>query len=237
MRGSNERPPRKPFTNPLLMFAYPEVFILLIFNGTYYAVLYGVTASLSVIFEKIYPYLTETDLGLCFLAIGGGMFFGTWISGKLCDAYYRKIRDDLVRQARSNSEKDIDPKAVEQDPSFPIEKARLQILPCIMFVYMACVIGYGWSLQSRVTIAVPLVLQVISKFVSPALCFNGLVSHRLWCSWPDRYSHNERYPDSVSRPMAQPRILDHRVCTSTFCQQRVDSIESYYPDRIILSAV
>jgi hypothetical protein len=154
------------------------------------------------------------------------MFFGTWLSGRLCDAYYRKIRDDLVRQARSNSEKDIDPKAVEQDPSFPIEKARLQILPCIMFVYIACVIGYGWSLQSRVTIAVPLVLQVISKFVSPTLYFNGLVSHRLWCSWPDRYSHNERYSDSVSRPMAQPRILDHRVCTSAATREF---------DRILLS--
>jgi hypothetical protein len=29
----------------------------------------GVTASLSIIFEDTYPYLTQTDIGLCFLAI------------------------------------------------------------------------------------------------------------------------------------------------------------------------
>jgi hypothetical protein len=177
MNESNERPPRKPFTNPLLMFGYPDILVLLIFNGTYYAVLYGVTASLSVIFEKIYPSLTQTDIGLCFLAIGGGMLFGTLLSGKLSDAYYRKIRNDIVRQVQSTSEEDIDPKTVEQDPTFPIEKARLQVLPCLMFVYIACVVGYGWSLHLRVSIAVPLVLQAISKLVLSSLCYTA---HRLW---------------------------------------------------------
>ena len=90
------------------------------------------------------------------------MLIGSWLSGKLTDSYYRKVRDDLVRQARSNAEKDIDAKAVEKDPKFPIEKARLQVLPCVMLAYTACVVGYGWALQSRVTIAVPLILQFIS---------------------------------------------------------------------------
>jgi len=143
------------------MFVYPDVCVLLLFNGTCYAVMYGVTASLSVIFAKIYPYLTQTDLGLCFLPIGGGMFIGTSISGKLLDAWYRRIRDRLIHEARTRSEKDVDPKALEKDPSFPIEKARLQVLPCVLFVYTVCVIGYGWTLQSRVSIVVPLILQFI----------------------------------------------------------------------------
>lgn len=29
----SERPPPKPFVNPLLMFTYPDVFVLLVFNG------------------------------------------------------------------------------------------------------------------------------------------------------------------------------------------------------------
>jgi hypothetical protein len=62
----------------------------------------------------------------------------------------------------------VDPEAIEKDPSFPIEKARLQILPWVVFVYTACVIGYGWALQLRVTIVVPLILQFISKFFSSA---------------------------------------------------------------------
>jgi hypothetical protein len=215
MRESNERPPRKPFANPLLMFAYPDVLVLLIFTGAYYAVMYGVTASLSVIFEKVYPYLTQTDLGLCFLGIGGGMLFGTWVSGRLSDAYYRKIRDDIIHQAQSHSEKDVDTKAIEQDPSFPIEKARLQLLPCVLFVYTACVMGYGWSLESKVSIAVPLICQIISKF---ALCALHCPAWRLtaFCSWPNVYNHIKRYPDPVGRSVPQPRILHHGMCTSTF---------------------
>jgi len=137
------------------------------------------------------------------------MLTGTWLSGKLADSYYRKIREEMIRQARSDSEKDIDPKAVEKDPTFPIERARLQILPCIMFIYTASVIGYGWSLQSRVTIAAPLILQIISKFVS-CTALNGLASHHLSFSWHNSYHYNERHPDSVSRPGARPWILYHR---------------------------
>ena len=162
MRKFDERPPRKPFTNPLLMFAYPDIFVLLIFNGTYYAVMYGVTASLSVIFADVYPHLTEAELGLCFLPMGGGMIVGTWFSGKLADSYYRKTRDDIIRQARSNSQSYIDINALEKGPTFPIEKARLRILPLIIFVYTISVIGYGWALESRATIAVPLILQIFS---------------------------------------------------------------------------
>ena len=146
------------------MFIYPEVYVLLFFNGTIYAVMYGVTARLSVSFERVYPYLSQTDIGLCFLAMGGGLLVGSVFSGRFMDAYYRKIRDDLIRETRTDSERYIDPKAIEKDPSFPIEKARLQMLPWVVFVYTACVIGYGWALQSKVTIAVPLILQFMSRF-------------------------------------------------------------------------
>ena len=161
---SSEPPARKPFKNPLLMFVYPEIFVLLIYNGTLYAVMYGVTASLSVIFKKVYPYLNQTEIGLCFIPMGLGMLVGSLLSGRALDSQYRKIRDDVIRQTRADSEKHIDAEAIEKDPSFPIEKARLQILPWVVFVYTTCVVGYGWALQSRVTIAVPLILQFISTY-------------------------------------------------------------------------
>jgi len=211
----NELPPRKPFTNPLLMFAYPDIFVLIILNGTYFAVMYGVTTSLSVIFEDIYPYLTEADVGRCFLAVGGGMLIGTWLSGKLTDSYYRKIRDDIIHQARSNSERAIDPNVAENDPTFPIEKARLQVLPLIMFVYTACIIGYGWALESRATIAVPLIVQVICKVTSSSVPY-ALASHHLPRSWRNSYHDHEPYSDSVGRSGSQPGVLYHCMCTSAF---------------------
>ncbi|KAI0003808.1 MFS general substrate transporter [Russula compacta] len=169
MKESNKRPPRRIFRNPLLMFTYPDVVILLVFNGIYYAVMYGVTASLSVIFEDVYPYLTQTDVGLCFIAIGGGMLVGTLLSGKSLDWYYRKIRDNLIHEARNDPEKEIDLEIFEKDTSFPIEKARLQVLPWIMFVYVTCIMGYGWSLQSGVSITVPLILQFIIGLTNIAI--------------------------------------------------------------------
>jgi hypothetical protein len=164
---SSERPAQKPFKNPLLMFAYPEIFVLLIFNGTIYAVMYGVTASLSAIFEKVYPSLNQMEIGLCFIPMGLGSLFGSLFSGRAMDSYYRKIKEDLVRQSRIDSEKNVDPEAIEKDPSFPIEKARLQILPSVVFVFTTCIVGYGWALQSRVPIAFPLILQFISKSFPP----------------------------------------------------------------------
>jgi hypothetical protein len=166
---SSERPARKPFKNPLLMFAYPEIFVVLIFNGTLYAVMYGVTASLTIIFEKVYPYLNEAEIGLCFIPMGLGLLVGSLFSGRAMDSYYRKIKDDLIRQTRTDSKKYVDLEAIEKDPSFPIEKARLQILPWVVFVFTTSIISYGWALQWRATVAVPLILQFISKFISPAL--------------------------------------------------------------------
>ncbi|KAI0263476.1 MFS general substrate transporter [Gloeopeniophorella convolvens] len=161
MKDVDERPPRKPFTNPLVMFTYPDVAILLLFNSVFSAVFNGVLASISTLFQETYPYLNTTDVGLCFLALGGGMILGSTFSGSLMDARYRKIKDELVRRARVNAEKEVDVKALVQDVSFPIEKARMQVVPYVIAVMSAAVAGYGWCLQARVTIVIPLILQVI----------------------------------------------------------------------------
>jgi hypothetical protein len=167
MNKSGERPPRKAFTNPLFMFTFPDVFILLVFGGTNYAVLYGVIATVAAIFQDEHPHLNETDIGLCFLSMGIGMLVGTVFSGKLMDLNYRNVRDEFYRHARTDKEK-VDDKAFEKDdPAFPIEKARLQTVPYLVFIYAICVTGYGWSLHSNVSIALPLILHFISKFFLP----------------------------------------------------------------------
>ena len=71
--SSVDKPPKKPFANPLRLLTYPDVLLLLFYNGVVYAAFYGVTASLSVVFKTSYPFLSETDIGLCYLAIGGGV--------------------------------------------------------------------------------------------------------------------------------------------------------------------
>lgn len=85
---SGEKPPQKPFINPLRLFAYPDVVLLLFSNGVICAVYYGITATIAVLFERSYPFLTETDIGLCYLAGGGGTIFGSLFAGKLLDKDY-----------------------------------------------------------------------------------------------------------------------------------------------------
>lgn len=175
---SGELPPPKPLTNPFILFTYPDVLILLFFNGTYYAVFYGVTASLSTSFVAIYPYLTQTDLGLCFLAIGGGMLVGTLLNGKLMDAHYRKMRDNLISQAQTELKKGTDPDSHAE--AFPIERARLQLMPYLILVFTSCVIAYGWFLHAKTSIAVPLILQFLSKLCS-TLFFCGAAQPLTMC--------------------------------------------------------
>jgi hypothetical protein len=90
------------------------------------------------------------------------MFIGMILNGKLMDAHYRRIRDNFTSQAPTESKKAINPDSRAE--SFPIEQTRLQFMPYLILVYASCVIGYGWSLQAKTSIAVPLVLQIISMF-------------------------------------------------------------------------
>ncbi|EKM49555.1 uncharacterized protein PHACADRAFT_178975 [Phanerochaete carnosa HHB-10118-sp] len=156
-----ERPPKTKFRNPFRIMFYPDVFILLLFNGVQNSLFYAMTASISTLFSVTYPYLSETTIGLCFLAIGGGMLAGSWINGRVLDLEYRRVRRNLERRACEDPEYDVPFEDVTKDEHFPIEYARFRTIPIYFVIYVAVAIGYGWALQSKVNIAVPLILQVI----------------------------------------------------------------------------
>ena len=62
---SDTKPPPKPLRNPFVLFTYLDVLTLLFFNGIIYAVFYGVTATISELFETAYPSLNQTDVASC----------------------------------------------------------------------------------------------------------------------------------------------------------------------------
>jgi hypothetical protein len=144
--AEKSRTPSKPFMNPFIIFTYPDIVVLLTFTGIVYAVNYTITASISSSFAVVYPYLSETAIGLCYLSSGGGMIIGSTTTGKLLDWEYRRI------EKRDGTTED-----------FPFEYARLRLMPLFLVTYFACVFAWGWVLQSGVSIAVPLVLQFIRK--------------------------------------------------------------------------
>jgi len=175
-----KKPPPKPFKNPFRLFTYPDILILLIFNALLYSVFYGVTASISSLFSDVYPFLNQTDIGLCFLAIGGGMIFGSMFTGKLLDRDYAAIQRKTAKSREVDPERKSNTHSVIKDDSFPVEKARLRTLPVYFVLYTGAVIGYGWCLQAKVSLAVPLILQIFSE---PAISATCLLMYLPCASW------------------------------------------------------
>ncbi|KAF7357983.1 MFS domain-containing protein [Mycena venus] len=154
---------RKPFKNPLRLLLNPDILILLVFNGLVCAVFYGVNASISTIFHETYPELSQTALGLCYLAIGGGMLIGSATSGQLLNWDYQRVK----RSISAKSEKtEI---SFPQDQSFPIEKARMRLVPILLTCFVACCVAYGWCIERHVSIGGPLVFLVGVGFFTMAI--------------------------------------------------------------------
>jgi len=163
---SSSAPPRArpPFPNPFLLFQYVDLCLVLAFTGVVYAVNYSITATISSSFQELYPYLSETDTGLVYLSTGGGMIVGSTVTGKLLDWDFKRVKRDFVRDKEARGE--VVGADVTKDPSFPLEKARLRMMPVHLVIFIAGTIGWGWSLTSGTSIAVPLVLQIIRKLPS-----------------------------------------------------------------------
>ncbi|KAI0785014.1 major facilitator superfamily domain-containing protein [Abortiporus biennis] len=166
-----DRPPFPKFKNPFLLFLYPDITILLLFNGVVNAVFYGVVASISSLFNDIYPYLNETSIGLVFLAYGGGMFVGSAVTGKVLDKEYQSIKIKAIQAAEKASgiPGSVKPEDITKDDNFPIEVARFRTMPYYLFVFTGCCVGYGWCLQQRVNIAGPLVLHILMGYTTIAI--------------------------------------------------------------------
>jgi hypothetical protein len=160
------KPPKRPLNNPLRILLYLDILNLLVFNGVFYAVFYAVNTTVSTLFSSKYPFLNETDIGLCFLAIGGGMTFSTVLTGRMLDADYQRIKKKLMKKAEGDPEKHVRPEDVTKDVNFPIECARLRTLPIFTAIFIVTCAGYGWSLQRETNIAVPLLLQFIRTSVT-----------------------------------------------------------------------
>jgi predicted MFS family arabinose efflux permease len=140
-------PKAKHSVNPFVLFTYPDVLVLLSFTGIVYAVNYTITATISSSFASIYPDLSETVLGLCYLPTGAGMIIGSTMTGKMLDWEYKRV------------------KAAKGD-DFEIEYARLRVMPFYLLLFIGCTIGWGWCLYAKAHIAVPLILGVILGWTS-----------------------------------------------------------------------
>ena len=94
-------------------------------------------------------------VGLTYIAVGFGTLVGSVGWGKRLD------RDWKIVEAQHVKEGGKSPKSPTDLLDFPLEQARTRTVWYPLVAIWFCTIGYGWSVQYSVYLAVPLIFQVV----------------------------------------------------------------------------
>ncbi|KAK2016928.1 MFS general substrate transporter [Colletotrichum eremochloae] len=147
--------------NPFVILVYPDVAITLAFTGVVHAVNNTVVTTVASSFADVYPWLSETALGLCYLPTGFGMIVGTMLTGKILDWDYARIKRRVEASDGGSSS--------SGGVLFPKEYAPLRTMPVLLVLFSGAVVAWGFCVDRGVHIAVPLVLQVVLGYTSMAI--------------------------------------------------------------------
>jgi len=169
-----------PFRILISKFATP----IIVFLAIYYAVWQMSITAMSSLFETHYG-LSEIQIGLTFIANGVGSMVGTLVTGKILDLDYRRVK------AKYESRFDVEAgthqsKSNASQEDFPIEKARLRLVPFFSILQCLSILLFGWTIQypHRVHIAVPIVSTFITGWT--AVSTQSVIMTYLVDIFPDR---------------------------------------------------
>jgi multidrug resistance protein len=167
---SEELPPRKriDLTGPLRILVSKQAGPIIVFLAVYYAVWQMSITAMSSLFADRYG-LSETQIGLTFIANGVGSMVGTLITGKILNFDYRRVeaRHKAVATHELHQNSTVGERSsVNED--FPIEKARLRLVPLFSILQCLSIILFGWSINypKQVHIAVPIVSTFITGWTA-----------------------------------------------------------------------
>lgn len=145
---------------------------MLLSSGLVYALFVTVQATTSALLQSAYPFLTQTDVGLCFLPMGISSMLASFFTGRFLDWQYRRDRAKWtterkrIRREQGGDKVDVDaPWTKEEELTFHIELARVKWGMAYTLVAVASAFGYGWALDKRVHLSVPMILQFLSEFI------------------------------------------------------------------------
>lgn len=146
-----------PFRVLFSRYAAPMIFFLAI----YYAVWQMSITAMSSLFKDRYG-LTEIQIGLTFIANGVGSMIGTLSTGKIMDRDYRSLKTKY--EASFDAEQGNEVSQADREEDFPLEKARLRLVPIFAVLQCLSIILFGWTIEypNKVPIAIP----IISTFIT-----------------------------------------------------------------------
>ena len=148
---------------PLRILVSKQAAPIIVFLAVYYAVWQMSITAMSSLFKSRYG-LHETQIGLTFIANGVGSMIGTLLTGKILDYDYRKVAAGVKSQIPPSDGETG--QASEED--FPLEKARLRLLPLFSIVQCLSILLFGWTIQypDKVPIAIPIVSTFITGWTA-----------------------------------------------------------------------
>lgn len=134
----------------IILLFKKESGILLWSNGLSYITFYCVPAGMPFLLRDSYS-LSETEIGLMYLPLAGGVVLVALFSGRLFSWNYRRHCAAAGLRFEQNCQVNI--------YQFPIERTRLEIGIPMTILAGACTMGWGWAMHTRCHIAVICVLN------------------------------------------------------------------------------
>ncbi|KAI0376959.1 MFS general substrate transporter [Hypomontagnella monticulosa] len=144
----------------LILLRNRATIVAVVCYGIYYMIYSCLQASLSTVFVETY-YVSGLVAGVSYIPFGVACATSAFLAGKVIDRDYRK-----TAEARNLS---IDKRRGDDISKVPIEYARLRTNKYYIALCAPLIAGYGWILQFKVHMAVPLVLQFLIGFTMQPL--------------------------------------------------------------------
>lgn len=153
--ADNQLAPKKrtDLLGPIRILISKQAAPLVLFFAVYFAVWQMTITAMATLFKEHYG-LTEIQSGLTFIANGAGSMVGTLITGRILDKDYRRIKERHLAETTLSGEEKV----------FPLERARLRLVPIFAGLQCLSVMLFGWTVQysSHVHISIP----IISSFIT-----------------------------------------------------------------------
>lgn len=131
------------------MFLEKDVLIILLPNAIHYTAWFMLITAQSTLLVKHYNF-TTLQLGLSYIANGGGSVVGSLLSGKIMNrSYTREVERFRAAYGEHAS-------ITASDVKFNIHRARLAPFPYASAPHIAASLVFGWTIQYRVHYIVPI---------------------------------------------------------------------------------
>jgi MFS family permease len=138
--------------------------LILLSTSLLFSTAYAVMTSIPSQFSQRYGF-DDLQVSLIYLPLAVGSTLSAFTTGKLIDRNYRRHAKKLGLTIDRNRQDDLS--------NFPIERSRIEVSMPIAIVGVVAVIGYGWMVDSNISLAGPCVMLFIFGYSMTAM-FNTM---------------------------------------------------------------